>query len=573
MLARLRKENALPFIDFALSDYLLKNHSSHTDLEPLLIHLSQATRAGHLCVKVTDHEVIPKPADVWMVQENFLISPNEWLELEKLIQAGAKNSPETLVTDVNEHKEGCPNTPLCRFDNLFYFQKYWISESTCLQKFFHLLIEKPLIQLDASIVQQSIDRLSLLPEQAQAIKQLEKHALTIIYGGPGTGKTYTAGLLVKVFWQALSISQRKNCKVALAAPTGKAASNLQKSLGNAVADLEDFPQIKATTLHSLLNLKAKAQTQPALISADLLVIDECSMIDIRMMSFLLGSLKPGARLIMLGDPFQLPPIEPGAFFSDMIHHGDQRQMIELHKCLRMELKEILDLATEVKKGTSQAALHLLNTSKKSLYFHHLPNEESPAQIQRQLLEKVLPYLSSFDLNSPESINRFRILSPLRKGALGVDQLNAYLYKEILKKSQSKNQSKHPLVIPIMIIANSPKQELFNGDVGFLIRQEASHELGYTQIGDYAIFSGRKIPALLLPQYEYSYCLSIHKCQGSEFDHVLLLLPEGSEHFSRELIYTGVTRTRQQLEIWSTPLVFDKALNYSSTRLSRSVLNV
>lgn len=326
MLSRLRKENALPFVDFALADYLLKEHPAHNDIASLLIHLSQATRAGHLCIKVDDHEVLPKLEEVWAIQENITLSPKEWEELEKLIQASAKNLPSTLISIV-EADENFPNTPLCRFGNLFYFQRYWIYESNCLQKFHHLLKEKPLLELNYSIVQLSLDQLSLLPEQAQAIQQLERQALTIISGGPGTGKTYTAGLLVKIFWKGISPSQRENCKIALAAPTGKAAANLQKSLANAVADLQDFPPIQATTLHALLNLNSKIQKQPVLISADLLVIDECSMIDIRLMSLLLQALKPGARLIMLGDPFQLPPIEVGAFFSDMVQlvcaPGDQ----------------------------------------------------------------------------------------------------------------------------------------------------------------------------------------------------------------------------------------------------------
>ena len=556
---KLRKENALPYVDFALADYLLKNYALTNEVAPLLLHLSQALRAGHLCVKVDDHEVLPRPEDVWET-DNTKLSPEEWREVEQLIRASVQDLPSNLITTITQD-DTYPNTPLCKLGNLFYFQKYWIYESSCLQKFSDLLKMKPSLQLNPSLIQSQLSQNNLIPEQASAIAQLEKQALTVISGGPGTGKTYTAGLLIKVFWNALSKSQREKCIIALAAPTGKAAANLQKSLSKSVADLPDFPPITATTLHSLLGLKSGNQSRPSLINADLLVVDECSMIDIRLMSLLLKALKPGARLIMLGDPFQLPPIEAGSFFADMIHLCQPSQAIKLQKCLRTEQIEIVDLAKEVKNGSSQAALHLFNLSKKALHFNPLLEGQNPSQIQQQLWEKVEPYFSPcLKLDSLEDLSHFRILSPLRKGTLGVDQLNAFFYKEILKKFRDQQQ----IIIPIMITTNDPKRGLFNGDIGFLFKQRSDSDESLPS-RDYAIFSEKKIPAILLPPYEYAYCLSVHKSQGSEFDHVLLLLPEGSEHFGRELVYTAITRARKQLEIWSTPSLFEKALSRSSPR--------
>lgn len=570
LLQKLRKENALPFVDFVLTDYLLNNFNSSIHAAPLLLHLSQSARAGHLCIKVNDTEVLPKPQEVWEVNDHIKLSQEDWRELEQLIQAGVKSLSSSLAANISHENETPPsNHPLCRMGSLFYFQKYWAFETTCLQKLFSLLQVKPSLKLDPSILQSSLDQLlsqkNILPEQAHAIHQLEKQALILIAGGPGTGKTYTAGLLIKVFWNALPKSQREKCRIALAAPTGKAAANLQKSLSKAVQNEPDFPAITAVTIHSLLGLRNNRQTSPSQVSADLLIIDECSMIDIRMMSLLLHALKPGARLIMLGDPFQLPPVEAGAFFSDMLHLCPQSQVIELHKCLRTDLLEIVHLAKEIKQGASQAALHLLKTSQNALHFIPLPAEQNVSQIQRELWEKAWPYLSSgLESHTRETLTHFCILSPLRKGPLGVDQLNHFFYKEALKKARHKDH----IVIPIMIIANDSKKGLFNGDMGFLIRQRDKDADGRCQIGDYAVFSGKKVPALLLPPYEYAYCLSVHKSQGSEFDHVLLLMPEGSEHFGRELIYTAVTRARTRLEIWSTPSIFEKAIHRSTSRLSR-----
>ncbi len=565
----LKLENVCPYIDFALVDCLLTKYTLPTEAAPLLLHLSQAMRAGHLCVKVDRSAVLPKPKDVWEINENIKLSEEEWQELEYLISASIPNFPPSFLTTLTlDSKDTLPNTPLCRFENLFYYQKYWIHESSCLRGMHHLLEEKPALMLDSSKIQSSLEQFlsknHLLPEQAKAITQLDKQSLTIIYGGPGTGKTYTAGLLIKVFWNALSPIDREKCRIFLAAPTGKAAANLQKSLSRAIGEDPNFPVITATTLHSLLGIKPSTHSQPNLIPADLLIIDECSMIDIRMMSLLFQALKPGARLVLLGDPNQLPPIDAGSFFSDMIHLCPSSQVTELQTCLRAELKEIVNLAESVKKGSCQAALHLFQTSKNTLFFTSLAEIQNPSEIQHKLWEVAWPYLKL----GAEMFQRFCILSPLRKGFLGVDQLNHFFYKEVIKNSQNRSS----VTIPIIIVANDPKQGLFNGDVGILVRQKWSDSDDHLRMGDYAVFTDRKIPALLLPRYEYAFCLSVHKSQGSEFDRLILLIPEGSEHFGRELVYTGITRARKQLEIWSTPFLFENALSHSSKRLSRRWIN-
>jgi exodeoxyribonuclease V alpha subunit len=117
----------------------------------------------------------------------------------------------------------------------------------------------------------------------------------------------------------------------------------------------------------------------------------------------------------------------------------------------------------------------------------------------------------------------------------------------------------------MITTNSIKQNLYNGDMGLLIKKSKGLA---PQEGDVAIFEDRKIPALILPNFEYAFCLSVHKSQGSEFDHVLLLMPEGSERFGREMVYTAVTRARKTFNLWSTKELFHKTSKQQSKRLSR-----
>jgi exodeoxyribonuclease V alpha subunit len=159
----------------------------------------------------------------------------------------------------------------------------------------------------------------------------------------------------------------------------------------------------------------------------------------------------------------------------------------------------------------------------------------------------------------DAFNRFRILSPLRKGPHGVEAIN-----ELFLKKPSH-------AAPIILTKNDRGLELFNGETGVLIRKDLSKP--HFQEGDYAIFPGdrpdaiKRVPAVLLPPFEYAYCLSVHKSQGSEFDHVLLMLLEGSENFGNQVLYTGVTRAKRKLEIWCSLATLKKTLSHKSQRLS------
>jgi exodeoxyribonuclease V alpha subunit len=120
----------------------------------------------------------------------------------------------------------------------------------------------------------------------------------------------------------------------------------------------------------------------------------------------------------------------------------------------------------------------------------------------------------------------------------------------------------------MIATNDLKLNLYNGEVGVLVRTLSRNRDDYPLMeGDFALFSDRKIPALLLPRFEYAYCLSVHKSQGSEFDHVLVLLPDGSEKFGKEMLYTAATRARKKLEVWGNVKTVDKILQKNNIRLS------
>lgn len=573
----------LSYVDYALAEKLMRDYPyAGQEVAAFICHLSTATREGHLCIRI-DTNVFPDPRLSWsdtgdsdMTSDESSPTDNDFETLSQLIIKGSQNLPKGLLASAPNYSDA----PICHFQDLFYFQRYWYEESVFIENSKKMLLDAPRIQLDNDLLSLQLSVLEqnkqLLPEQAKAIKTACAKSLTLICGGPGTGKTYTAGYLLKVYWESMTPDQRQQCEIELAAPTGKAAANLQQSISRAVGNLEGFKPIKARTLHSLLGLRGTIvthETPKSFLSADLLLVDESSMIDVHLMSRLIASMKPGARLILLGDPYQLPPVSAGMLFSDMVSSFSEN-VITLNKCLRTELRTIVEFAGTVKEGDSTNALQMLS-SKLPGIDQLVLQEDKIASTQKALFDHAIPFFTVKNTGNPqqllETFNRFRILSPLRKGPLGFATINDQISRLIMQKQCQESS----IVLPIMLVNSDHRLELFNGEVGVLVRRPPKEGAFGLQKGDYAYFpdrSGdkdaiRKIPALLLPKYEYAYCLSVHKSQGSEFDEVLLLMPQGAEIFGREVLYTAITRARKKIEIWSTLSTLQETISRRSQRLS------
>lgn len=577
------EQKKLAYLDYVLTRRLLRHYPDiEQEVALFLCHLIIAAKEGHLCVHVMEEGLNPSVMQLWQNEEGHLLSSEEARLLTQLMLNGAQQIPDGILTTMHQESNVTPHTPICREGNNFYLQRYWIFETLFLKYLKRQLQTPPTLAIDGGKVKQSVDRLVqdhiLLAEQAQAIVQGCIHPLTLVTGGPGTGKTYTAGHLIQVFWHHLSEEQKKSCQIVLAAPTGKAAANLQTSLSRVVAKLEGFPPIQAKTLHALLGMKQSSSYQEgARLTADLIVVDESSMIDIKMMACLFEALKPGSRLILLGDKHQLPSVEAGSVFIDLIqlHNSYPHLSIpttSLSVCLRAELKSLIDFAQLINQGCAQEVLDGLNqASWQGIKRLHLSVDKKEAQWE--FLAHVLPYFPTAikSANEPQHIlelfQAIRLLSPLRKGPFGVEALNQLIWQKISHKTATNGW----IAIPIMIVTNDYRQELFNGETGVLIRRLPLQSIGTE---DYAIFPSRqggeqirKLPALLLPKYELAYCLSVHKSQGSEFDYVVLVIPDGSELFGREVLYTAVTRARKSIEIYGTDAIILKTVKQQGLRLS------
>jgi len=401
----------LSYADLAMSKRLLRNIPKADEAAAaLLCHLSAASRKGHLCASITPDAIYPAVKDIWMARDEVAASvdemPHLWQAIsDRIVEGCAAIAP--LLADGRDAANGDRLAAVYRYGDLFYLQRYWKLESTFIEHVHPLLVgDSPAIQLaEADVKLKIADLLSsnrVLNEQSQAIFQGCLHPFTIIIGGPGTGKTHTAGLLIKVLWESLSMDRRGRCKIALAAPTGKAAANLEGSIQKAMQTVEGFPKLKAQTLHSLLGAGKSTYSPPAIL-ADVLLVDECSMIDAQMMALLMKSLKPGGRLIMLGDKHQLPPVEAGSLFATLVEVLQESQkycsnVIELKTCLRAELASIIDLAKSVNAGDAAKTLGILEGAGqgKGLCFVPLEADLKPKELQRQLLAYCLPKFSMLE---------------------------------------------------------------------------------------------------------------------------------------------------------------------------------
>lgn len=558
-------------IDLYLSKLILKTIPSFSEsVMALLAHLSLATRNGHLLIKYENQTVLPSVDDLWLSESK--ISKDDLIQLKSLIDRGFH---EILSLPIYESlfskDELYPSRPLVKFQEALYFQRYFVAETKIIKHLKELSNSTPKIMIEKDKIDHQIKQLlhneTLLKEQGDAIYKGLTESFVLISGGPGTGKTYTAGYLIKVLLESLSEGQKKNFKIALAAPTGKAASNLQNALKKHLTD--DF---KAMTIHRLLGIKETMKNDRGMIKKlpyDLILVDEASMIDVHVMAKLLSSVKSGSRLIFLGDSYQLPSVEAGAMFSDFVK-GFPNHSVSLKTSLRAELKELVDFGRAVNEGDEKSVFKMLSFG--DAVKRVLDVEENEVSLFKATSHQFPVLFKNYGSEKEvlEAFNHFRILSPLRKGLYGVDHLNQYFFQKLVRHQLNKNI----LLAPIILSKNAPKLDLFNGEVGVLVIHPNENEKDefYLKAGDYALFPSkdhgyRKIPALVIPQYEYAYVLSVHKSQGSEFNHVLALFPEGSEHFGREVLYTAVTRSRKKLEILASDEVLSKTINQRSSRLS------
>ena len=438
---------------------------------------------------------------------------------------------------------------------------------------------------------------------AAAVSVLRR--FSVISGGPGTGKTYTVTTILALL---LEQSQDSRLRIALAAPTGKAAARLSESIRNAKPDIACSDTIKlqipeqASTIHRLLGMRP-GQEQPRFnkehpLQIDLLVVDEASMIDLPLMARLLAALPDDARLIMLGDKDQLASVEAGSIFADICgkdseahyapefhaqlqrvsgEHIDNQQprnafaesIALLHKSYRFSGEEgIGQLAAAVNRGDSESVVKLFQQGLEDISLFTPRAENISAELKSRVLQA---YVECFEaenhLQALRRFNAFRILCAVRKGPAGVEQVNRTIEQLLRAKGLIQGNAQHYRGRLVMVTRNDYSVGLFNGDVGILWPDpDADNRLAaWFVLPDDSM---KRVLPSRLPQHETAYAMTVHKSQGSEFERVLLMLPfEEVGVVSRELLYTGITRAKHKAEVWGSEKILRKAVENRVRRVS------
>lgn len=500
-------------IDYIFAEVLLRRKLSSKSAILFVMTLFALARKGHLCMRIMDEACLPS-------------LPAISKEFYSLLQEGAKEITGSLIVEYKIEMRSI-NKPIVFYENHYYLQQNFLFEEILI-KHIHSLETYEHFHVEKAVIDDFLQTSSLNSEQKMAIYQVFSTAISIVSGGPGRGKTYTASMIARIF---LSIYANK--KIIVTAPTGKATLRLQESI-----NIND-PRITFSTLHSLLQIQPERSIleKPVLLGENLIIVDEASMIDIKLFAKLMLSTQNGTTLVFMGDENQLPPVEIGTVFSELCNYAKANSRIGytlLHQCMRTDLMHILELSDKIRRGESIRD-HCIPWGGNNV-LDLLPHPFW--KYARCVVFNEDPLLALHKL--PE----MQILSCLRQGDRGAISINKQIINRLFLH-ECKNRS---ICIPILVTKTSEHAGLINGEMGILV------QYGLTPTAkDFALFTKAdkkivKISRIMLPCYEEAFAISVHKSQGSEFNSVIVLIGEGSDKFGREIIYTAITRAKKAIMI-------------------------
>lgn len=447
-------------------------------------------------------------------------------------------------------------TPLVWDGRRLFLRRYWDYE--------RLVARDLLTRITATVPQGSQPAAGLEARFADAGQRAAarialENRLALISGGPGTGKTHTLARIIGLLREQAG---GQSLRIALAAPTGKAAARMTEALQAAGADVACVDG-GAQTLHRLLGMRAggggfwHGRERP--LAVDVLVVDEASMIDLSLMAHLLAALPAGARLILLGDRDQLSAVEAGAVFADLCASASLASCVAtLATSFRFGGDSgIGRLADALRAGAADQALALLQAGGPDLDWQARDN--LPALIAAAR-EGFRPYREAVAAGLPaeglfERFNGFRVLCALRQDVAAIN--SALSPGDALRPAPG---------MPVMVVQNDALLRLFNGDIGLMLPDPADGDLKACFPDNSG--GGRYLPLARLPAWEPAWAMTVHKAQGSEFEEVLLALPTAvSPVTTRELVYTGITRARKRVALWADAGVLQAAIERRAERMS------
>jgi exodeoxyribonuclease V alpha subunit len=559
-------------------------------LKPYLYLLSKKLSDGHICVDINE------------------------IDKEDLISAGYSNSlsknellKEPLVSDGNEMK------PVVLFNNRLYLQRYFHYETIILNRI------KAFIESEQA---QNKQKLPDLKKHTDFIKEIFENTVagsgkndeninwplaaaitavlnnfTIITGGPGTGKTTAVAKILSILFTI-----NPALKVALAAPTGKAAARMLESLKTAASDIDilksKFEALEPSTIHRLLktikNSPYFKHNRENTLNYDVVIVDESSMIDAALFAKLLEATAAETKLILLGDKDQLASVEAGSLFGDLCRAQDKLNFFS-----KARAGIINSFITDPAR---QISSHFMDNSSVHPLFEHVielkrshrfSDDKGIGKFSKAIIQNNEPAIKDFFSNTDEQvytdttysekifedfisgyrayikeketaialkkINRLRVLCAVREGEHGLYATNKKIEKYLQQQKLIRFTGDFYENRPIMVTRNNYDLQLFNGDIGIIRPDENGVLKAWFEAANGEI---RAVLPGYISHAETVYAMTIHKSQGSEFDEVLVSLPKGEDItiLTRELLYTAITRAKQKVIVQGSEPVILKISN-------------
>jgi exodeoxyribonuclease V alpha subunit len=496
----------------------------------------RALRGGSVCV------------DLRSIREQVAIDDLPWPD------------PQGWLTAVRASPLAGQPSVLRFYGDLLYLDRYWLEEQQVCDDVLTMIAAR------TSRAAPDIDRLfpTGFEEQRAAAEIALSQGLTVLTGGPGTGKTTTVARLLALLVEQATLAGNSRLRIALAAPTGKAAARLQEAVALEVSRLGPSDQralagLQATTLHRLLGARPDTSARfrhhrSNRLPHDVIVVDETSMVSLTMMARLLEAVRPEARLMLVGDPDQLASVEAGAVLADLVDGLDGRDDagIAALKTSHRFGESIGELAAAIRTGDADRAIAVLRAGGEHLEW--IDTEEPADHLRKVLVPHALRLRQAAILgNGPvalATLDEHRLLCAHRRGPHGVQHWNRQVERWLSEATGGPIWSSWYVGRPVLVTANDYGLSLYNGDTGVTILDDGVPR---------AVIAGAAEPLAFatsrLADVETMHAMTIHKSQGSQADEVTVLL------------YTAVTRAKQRVRVIGTETALRAAIDRRVVRAS------
>ncbi|MFC7503700.1 exodeoxyribonuclease V subunit alpha [Nocardioides sp. CPCC 206347] len=433
--------------------------------------------------------------------------------------------------------------------------------------------------LTATLQRVSGDHLS--QEQARAVEHAARHRTTVLTGGPGTGKTTTVARLVLALADQFRVDHARRMSVALAAPTGKAATRLQEAVGAELGALgalgdgpDQVPAPEAMTLHRLLGWRPDNTTRfrhdrGNRLKYDLVVVDEASMVDLTMMARLLDAVRPETRLVLVGDPRQLTSVGAGAVLSDLVGgfagHDDSPvvALTENHR----STEEIKGLAAALRDDGPDAADRVLEVLRAGTgEVEYVETDDPVTALRAECTASALAVRRAAEDEGPAAaiaaLDGFRLLCAHREGPHGVRVWNHHVEQWLAAELGAPLGSAWYAGRPLLVTSNDYALDIYNGETGVVVADAQGRPRAWIAGAD----APRSFAPARLDAIDTMHAMTIHKSQGSQARRIAVLLPEAdSRLLTRELFYTAVTRAQESVVVVGSEAAVRAAVDTTAQR--------